>query len=54
MIEMRRILCPVDFSDYSLRALDHCDAIARRYRSTVTVLHVFSANGIVWSAAGEG
>jgi nucleotide-binding universal stress UspA family protein len=43
MIEIRRILCPVDFSDYSRRALEHCNAIARRHRSTVTVLHVFSA-----------
>jgi nucleotide-binding universal stress UspA family protein len=42
MIEIRRILCPVDFSDYSRRALDHAVAIARWYGSTVTVLHVFS------------
>jgi nucleotide-binding universal stress UspA family protein len=42
MIEIRRILCPVDFSDYSRRALDHAIAIARWYGSTVTVLHVFS------------
>jgi nucleotide-binding universal stress UspA family protein len=42
MIEIRRILCPVDFSDYSRRALDHAIAIARWYESTVTVLHVFS------------
>jgi nucleotide-binding universal stress UspA family protein len=41
MIEIRRILCPVDFSDYSRRALDHAVAIARWYESTVTVLHVF-------------
>jgi nucleotide-binding universal stress UspA family protein len=42
MIEIRRILCPVDFSDHSRRALDHAIAIARWYKSTVTVLHVFS------------
>ena len=42
MIEIRRILCPVDFSDYSRRALDHAIAIARWYESTVTGLHVFS------------
>jgi nucleotide-binding universal stress UspA family protein len=42
MIEIRRILCPIDFSDYSRRALDHAIAIARCYESTVTVLHVFS------------
>lgn len=42
MIEIRRILCPIDFSDHSRRALDHAMAIARWYESTVTVLHVFS------------
>jgi nucleotide-binding universal stress UspA family protein len=41
VIEIRRILCPVDFSDHSRRALTHAIAIARRYKSTVTVLHVF-------------
>ena len=42
MIEIRRILCPVDLSDHSRRALDHAIAIARWYKSTVTVLQVFS------------
>jgi len=43
MGEIRRILCPIDFSDFSRRALDRALAIARWYRSTVTALHVFSA-----------
>ena len=42
MIEIRRILCPIDFSDYSRRALDHAIAIARWYDSKVTALHVCS------------
>ena len=42
MIEIRRILCPIDFSDHSRRALDHAVAIARWYESTISVLHVFS------------
>ena len=42
MIEMRRILCPIDFSEHSRRALDHAVAIARWYGAAVTVLHVFS------------
>jgi nucleotide-binding universal stress UspA family protein len=42
MIEIRRILCPIDFSDYSRRALDHAVAIARWYDSTITALHVLS------------
>ena len=40
MIEVRRILCPIDFSDHSRRALDHAVALARHYGSTITVLHV--------------
>jgi nucleotide-binding universal stress UspA family protein len=42
MIEIRRILCPIDFSDFSRRALDHAMAIGRWYGSTVTALHVFT------------
>jgi nucleotide-binding universal stress UspA family protein len=52
MIEIRRILCPVDFSDHSRRALDHAIAIARWYESTVTVLHVFSTAPV--AAFGPG
>jgi nucleotide-binding universal stress UspA family protein len=52
MIEIRRILCPVDFSDYSRRALDHAIAIARWYESTVTALHVFSPSPV--AAYGPG
>jgi nucleotide-binding universal stress UspA family protein len=40
MIAIQRILCPIDFSDFSRHALDHAVAIARRYRSTLTLLHV--------------
>jgi nucleotide-binding universal stress UspA family protein len=52
MIEIRRILCPIDFSDYSRRAFDHAIAIARWYESTVTVLHVFSTAPV--AAVGPG
>ena len=52
MIEIRRILCPVDFSDHSRRALDHAVAIGRWYKSTVTVLHVFSSAPV--AAFGPG
>ena len=40
MIEIKRILCPTDFSDFSRRAFDHAVALARWYDSTVTLLHV--------------
>jgi nucleotide-binding universal stress UspA family protein len=52
LIEIRRILCPIDFSDHSRRALDHAIAIARWYESTVTVLHVFSTAPV--AAFGPG
>ncbi len=40
MIDIRQILCPIDFSEFSRHALDHAVAIARRYGSTMTVLNV--------------
>jgi nucleotide-binding universal stress UspA family protein len=43
MIEIRRILCPIDFSDFSRRALDHAVSISRWYESTITLLHVCRA-----------
>ena len=41
MIEIQRILCPVDFSECSRRAVDHAMAIARWYDASVTALHVY-------------
>lgn len=52
MIEIRRILCPIDFSDFSRRALDHALAIANWYESTITVLHVFSTIPLAPRAPG--
>lgn len=40
---IHRILCPVDFSDGSQQALEHAAAIARRWGSQLTVLHVYPA-----------
>jgi CPA2 family monovalent cation:H+ antiporter-2 len=40
MIEIHRILCPVDFSDASRHALEHAVALARWYQSEITALHV--------------
>jgi nucleotide-binding universal stress UspA family protein len=40
MIEFKRILCPVDFSESSTRALAHAAALARWYEAQLTVLHV--------------
>jgi nucleotide-binding universal stress UspA family protein len=40
VIEFTQIICPVDFSEPSARALAHATAIARWYDATLTVLHV--------------
>lgn len=42
MKQFTRILCPVDFSEFSVAALDHAAAIARWYGATVTAAHVFA------------
>jgi nucleotide-binding universal stress UspA family protein len=39
-IQIQHILCPIDFSDFSRRALDYAVACARWYHATVSVLHV--------------
>jgi nucleotide-binding universal stress UspA family protein len=40
MIRISHVLCPVDFSDVSLRALHHAAALARWYEARLTVLHM--------------
>ena len=54
MIAMRRILCGVDFSDHSKRALDHALTIAAWYDSTVTVLHVSPVMPVAAYVSGSG
>jgi nucleotide-binding universal stress UspA family protein len=41
MIEIQRVLCPIDFSEFSRRALDHAITLARWYRARLTLLHVY-------------
>ena len=40
MIEIRQILCPIDFSESSRHALAHAVALAKWYDSRLTALHV--------------
>jgi nucleotide-binding universal stress UspA family protein len=40
MIGIKRILCPVDFSEASRAALDHAAALARWYEARLITLHV--------------
>lgn len=54
MIEIRRILCPIDFSDHSRRALDHALAIAKWYHASVTMLHVSPLLPVAAYASGSG
>jgi len=42
MIEIRRVLCPIDFSEISRHALHHAIAVAGWYDSSLTVLHVIA------------
>jgi nucleotide-binding universal stress UspA family protein len=39
-VNIERVLCPIDFSEFSRDALDHAVAMARWYRATLTVMHV--------------
>lgn len=41
MIQIARVLCPVDFTPVSSVALDHAAALARWYEAELHVLHVF-------------
>jgi nucleotide-binding universal stress UspA family protein len=43
VIEFKDILCPIDFSETSVRALTYAAAIARGYDARVEVLHVVPA-----------
>jgi nucleotide-binding universal stress UspA family protein len=54
MIDIRRILCPIDFSDCSRRALDHAVAIAKWYDATITLVHVSPIVPIAAYAPGSG
>jgi nucleotide-binding universal stress UspA family protein len=42
-MRIQRVLCPVDFSPYSRRALHHASALAAAYDATLHVLYVVSA-----------
>jgi nucleotide-binding universal stress UspA family protein len=40
MLNIRRILVPVDFSDFSVRALAHAGGLAETHDAALTLLHV--------------
>lgn len=53
MIEITRILCPIDFSSQSLHALDHAVAWAKWYGSSMTLLHVRPPVPVAYPAGPE-
>jgi nucleotide-binding universal stress UspA family protein len=47
MIRIKRILCPIDFSDFSRHAFDRAVAVARCYDAAISVLHVLPVPSVV-------
>ena len=54
MARISRILCPVDFSEFSRHALAHAVAIARWYGAELTALHVLPYVMAFGPPSGEG
>jgi nucleotide-binding universal stress UspA family protein len=40
LVDIQRILCPIDFSEHARHALEHTVAFATWYRASITLLHV--------------
>jgi nucleotide-binding universal stress UspA family protein len=40
MLEVKRILCPLDFSEFSVRAYCHALSLAEHYRAKLVALHI--------------
>ncbi len=67
MIRIERILCPVDFSDFSAKAYDYAYSLALHYDARLVLLHVVqpltaaypyyafadSANQVLWTLNAE-
>lgn len=54
MVSITRILCPVDFSDYSRHALDYATGIARWYEAGITALYVLPPITAFVPPTGDG
>ncbi|UOY07173.1 universal stress protein [Muricauda sp. SCSIO 64092] len=48
LLNVQHILCPVDFSDPSKRALKNAITMARRFKSELTILAVCELQGSTW------
>ena len=40
MIQITRVLCPIDFSEFSTKALDYALAFAEQFQASVVLVHV--------------
>ena len=40
MLRIQRILCPLDFSEFSAKAYDHAQSLARHYQAKLFLVHV--------------
>jgi len=55
MVAFKHIICPIDFSDTSIRALTYAAAVATWYEAQLTVLHVMTASaGAIRSVPVDG
>ena len=58
MVQIKRIVCPVDFSETSRHAFDRALAVARSYNGEVTVMHVLQLPAhlpaLAYQPAGPG
>lgn len=54
MIDVQRILCPIDFSDFSRRAMRHAVAVAGWYHASLTLVHVWPFVPVVAYPPGSG
>lgn len=54
MIEIKRILCPTDFSEFSRHAIEQAIALARWYASEISVLHVYTMPVTMATFSGDG
>jgi nucleotide-binding universal stress UspA family protein len=43
MPHIERILCPIDFSEFSEKAYDYAQSLARQYKATLFLLHVIDS-----------
>lgn len=54
MIEIKRILCPTDHSEFSRHAFEQAVVLARWYGADITALHVYGVPMAMVAIAGEG